>query len=193
MIKDKIKDKSDGNKRKGTASFSPEKRAKMLEKSLETRRRKKAEKELSAESASKLRKKAQELRSQAEKLEQEADEMDGQKSSDKYRKKYESELSEKITEVFGGTVSPQYMKQMIAHAILRKKSVDEIVTPTMYHMDILIDPETSVPDKKEAARILTTLQSAKPAIVEDQVEVLGSVQAEFDNLEKKRINSAPKR
>ena len=107
--------------------------------------------------------------------------------------KYESELSEKITEVFGGTVSPQYMKQMIAHAILRKKSVDEIVTPTMYHMDILIDPETSVPDKKEAARILTTLQSAKPAIVEDQVEVLGSVQAEFDNLEKKRINSAPKR
>ena len=78
MIKDKIKDKSDGNKRKGTASFSPEKRAKMLEKSLETRRRKKAEKELSAESASKLRKKAQELRSQAEKLEQEADEMDGE-------------------------------------------------------------------------------------------------------------------
>ena len=137
---------SNNNKKKGFASLSPERRQEILDKSLATRRRKKLAREQKGKEADDKRSEANDLRKRAELLEQEADEIDGQHSSEKARKKYEAELSNEITEAYGNTVSPQYLKQMIQHAILRGLTVSGIVTPTMAAMDILNGPESSASD-----------------------------------------------
>lgn len=179
--------------RKGFANASPEAKKAANVKSVATRRKQKAERDLIAKRAGEKRDEASQLRRDAEALEQEADEIDGQSSSEKYRKKYEAELANKFTNTYGGTVSPQYLKQMIAHAILRNLTVDQVVTPTMAAMDLLNDPNTSNLERKEAMKQLAVFESAKPAILEEKGESIGSVQDEMAKLMGKYKQVAPKR
>lgn len=176
-------DKKTGNARKGFASESPEDRDKRLAKSLATRRRNKLEKEERAAEAKELRIEADESIKYAESLRIKADKLDGNDSSDKARKAYEFEISESITATFGNSVSPPFLKQMIAHAILRKTRIENIVTPTFAAMDILNNPQSNTTEIQWAIKTLQQFESAKAPIIEDDTgEVIGSVQGEMDKL-----------
>ena len=63
----------------------------------------------------------------------------------------------------------------------------------MAAMDILNDPQTSHSDREKAMKMLQAFESAKPAIVEEVSEGIGSVQEELDKLMNKHNEVAPKR
>jgi len=178
--------KKTGNAAKGFASESKEKRDARLAKSLATRRKNKKKREKLSLKANGLRGEATELRKQAELLEQEADSIDGLSSSDKSKKQREAKLAKEITNRFGRSVSPQYLKQLIAHSILRNTRIDDIVTPTFAAMDILNHPDSSRIDKEKAIKMLQQFESAKPAMVEEESkDVLGSVEDQMKKLQRK--------
>ena len=178
--------KKTGNANKGFASASPEERKRRLAKSLETRRKNKKKRDVAMLKASGLRDEATVLRKQAELLEQEADALDGLDSSDKAKKLKEAKLAKEITERFGRSVSPQYLKQLIAHSILRNTRIDDIVTPTFAAMDILNHPDSSRVDKEKAIKMLQQFESAKPSMIEEEnTDVVGSVEEQMKKLQKK--------
>lgn len=179
--------------KKGFATLSKEEKKRNLEKSLETRRKNKIIKDERRLLSDEKRTKAKELRAQAEHLDTEADLIDGQCTSAINKQKKESELANEITLTFGTTVSAQYLKQMIQHAIMRNMSIDQIVTPTMAAMDVLNDPEASNSERKEASKMLQSFESAKPAIVEEKGESLMSVQGQLEKLMNKFEEVGPKR
>lgn len=187
-------DKKNNNSGKGFASMSQEKQDAARRKSVETRRRNREEKEKKVKLAKEKRTKAESLIKQAEMLQQEADELDGQCSSEKYRKKREAELIQSIEERFRDSVSPQYLKMMKQHAILRGLSVDELVTPSHAAMDILHDPNASAKEKQDAMKALQQFENAKPQAKQDEDgDAIGSAQEEFNKLIDKVDMIAPKR
>ena len=180
--------------KRGFGAMDPEKAAAMRAKSLETRRRNKEAKEGKAEEARKKRAEADALIKKAEQLRQEADELDGQNSSEKARKAHEKKLNDQIDAAFRDSVSPQYLKIMKRHAIMRNLSVDQLVSPTMAAMDILHDPKTDTKQRNEAMKLLQSFENSKPAAPkEEEGGQVGSIQEEMDALMTKLADSAPKR
>lgn len=152
------------------------------DKSLATRRANKVKKEAAFKKASAMRKEAGELRARATTLEEDADSIDGQNSSTKNKRKADEKLAEQITDMYGDTVSSQYLKQVIKYAILRGKRPEEIITPTLAAMDILHDLNSSPVDKNKAMVMLQQYESAKPALREEEVATIGNSQEEMDSL-----------
>lgn len=185
-------DKVNNNASRGFGSFSDEKKKKIHQKSLETRQKKKLAREENEKAAGSKRKRAARLRKQAEQLEQEADEFDGQISSDKARKKYEADLADEISITFGASVSTQYLKTMIQFAILYNKTAKELVTPTMAAMEMLVSTKASQSDKKEAIKLLAPFEVAKPAVKEEEIRVIGSVEENINKLMELHSSVAPR-
>ncbi|AFK66669.1 hypothetical protein COPG_00073 [Colwellia phage 9A] len=182
------------NSKKGFASFSPEKKEKALAKSVATRKRNKEEKAQKVLQATALRDKADKLIKQAEMLQQEADELDGKCSSDKSKKKKNAELVNAIDERFRDSVSAQYLKMMKQHAIKNNHSVDELTTPSFIAMDILMSPTASTKEKLEAQKLLQQFENAKPTLKpEEDTDVIGNKQEEFNKLMLSLDNASPKR
>lgn len=141
-----------------------------------------------------LRKKADELQLEVERLRQDADDLDGDVTSDRQRKKREALLLLEIDDRFRDSVSSQYLKMIKQHAILRGLTIEEIVTPSMIAMDVLVDPNSSAREKQDATRSLQQFENSKPvAKVEESTDVVGSAQEEFDKLMMVAAASAPKR
>lgn len=186
--------KSNNNSKKGFASFSPEKKEEALEKSRITRRKNKEEKAEKLIQATALRNQADKLIKQSEMLQQEADELDGKCSSDKSKKKRDAELVNAIDERFRDSVSAQYLKMMKQHATKNNHSVDELTTPSFIAMDILMSPSASTKEKLEAQKLLQQFENAKPTIKpEEDKDVIGNKQEEFDKLMTALDNASPKR
>lgn len=184
---------TNGRSKQGFAGFSKEKRAAIYAKSQETRKNKAALRKKVELEAKSIRDKVAKLRKEADTLEHKADEIDGRKTSLKNRKQQEATLTQEITDKFGRSVSSQYLKQMIQHAILRNLSVDQLVTPTMAAMDILNDPTSTSNERKDVMKMLQAFESAKPAITEVVETGIGSVQEEIDKLMAKHDEVSPKR
>jgi hypothetical protein len=185
---------TNNNSKKGFASFSEEKQNEARAKSAITRKRNKDAKVESIRQAAELRSKADKLLKQAEMLQQEADALDGKSSSDKNKKKRDSELVNAIDERFRDSVSPQYLKMMKQHAIKNNHSVDELTTPSFTAMDILMSQTASTKEKLEAQKLLQQFENAKPTMKpEEDSDVIGNKQEEFDKLMNALDNASPKR
>ena len=117
--------------RRGFAGIDPEIAEQSRLKSLETRKANAEMRNNRLEAAKKLRDQVTELRKEIEVLEQKADELDGEITANKNRRKYEAQLTADLEELIGGVVSPQYLKQTIAHAIRTGLSADQVITPRL--------------------------------------------------------------
>ena len=185
---------TNNNSKKGFASFSKEKQKEARAKSAITRKRNKDAKVESIRQAAELRSKADKLLKQAEMLQQEADALDGKSSSDKNKKKRDLELVNAIDERFRDSVSAQYLKMMKQHAIKNNHSVDELTTPSFTAMDILMSQTASTKEKLEAQKLLQQFENAKPTMKpEEDSDVIGNKQEEFDKLMIALDNASPKR
>lgn len=179
---------------KGFAGMDREAMLEIQRKGQEAKKRNLAIKRQKVKEAEQMRAKADELQTEAERLRQEADDIDGDYTSDKYRKRREAQLCAEIDERFRDSVSPQYLKMMKQHAILRQMTVDELVTPSMMAMDILVDPNASSKEKQDAMKALQQFENSKPiAKTDEDTDVVGSGQEELDKLKAKLAMAAPKR
>lgn len=182
------------SKKQGFASFSKEKQEEARRKSAETRAANKLKKEKQLKQANTLREEAEDLQKKVEMLLQQADELDGQCSSSKLRKKRESEVCDRIDELYRDTVSPQYLSIMKKYAILRGVSAESMVTPTFVAMDILHNTNSTPRELENAVKALQQYENARPAMKTDEgMDVIGSAQEVFDGLMTKVADSAPKR
>ena len=180
--------------RRGFAGIDPEIAEQSRLKSLETRKANAEKRNKRLEAAKKLRDQAAELKKEVEKLEQQADELDGEITAAKNRRKYEAQLTADLEELIGGVVSPQYLKQTIAHAIRTGLSADQVITPIQAAMDILHDPDVSRKERLDAIKLLSSFEASKPVAKESDVgDTLGSVQDELNKLKAKHGDLAPKR
>ncbi len=162
------------------------------DKSLATRRANKLKKEKAAKEAKAMRAEAVKLRKRVTELEDGADTLDGQNSSEKNKLKADESLAEQISDMYGDTVSPQYLKQIIKYAILRGKRAEEIITPTMAAMDIMHDLDAKAADKNKAMALLQQFENSKPAIKEEVAETIRSSQDEMDSLMEMFNNVGPR-
>lgn len=180
--------------RRGLAGMAPEKAAAAREKSLETRRRNKLQRDETLEKAKELRAQATAFINRAEKLNMEADELDGQCSSAKAKSLRAAEISEEIIATFKDSVSPQYLKQMVSYAISRNLRAHQCTTPTYIAMDIINSPETSKKEKADANKQLMQIEISKPKMLEDsEGDYVGSVEEEMGALMLALENASPKR
>lgn len=174
--------------------MSPEKAEAARAKSLETRRSNKKLKEEKLDKAKELRKQASAFMARAEKLNTEADDLDGQCSSEKTKKLKAAEISEDITSTYKDSVSPQYLKQMIAYAINRGLYAHQMTTPTYIAMDIINSADSSKKEKQEAMKTLAQIEISKPRMVEEEAsDYVGSVEEEMQALMSTLSNVSPKR
>lgn len=186
-------DKSDTTSKRGFASMSASKQKESREKSLATRKKNKRQRERNVRTASKKRKEADELIAQAEMLRAEADALDGQNSSKKSIATRNAKLTEEITEEYRDSVSAQYLKLMIQHAIRNDLTVDQLTTPSHALMDILNDAKSTIADRKDAIRSLQQYENAKPQMaVEETGNGIGSAQEEMDKLMGSWASMAPR-
>ncbi|QYW06134.1 hypothetical protein KASIA_p090 [Shewanella phage vB_SspS_KASIA] len=180
--------------RRGFAGIDPEIAEQSRLKSLETRKANAEMRNNRLEAAKKLRDQVTELKKEIEILEQKADELDGEITANKNRRKYEAQLTADLEELIGGVVSPQYLKQTIAHAIRTGLSADQVITPIQAAMDILHDPDVTRKERLDAIKLLSAFESSKPIAKEvDMGDTLGSVQDELNKLKAKHGDLAPKR
>lgn len=190
MAEDKSKPRKS---KRGFAGIDPEIAEQSRLKSLETRRANAEMRNKRLEEAKKLRNQVTELRKEIEILEQKADELDGEITANKNRRKYEAQLTADLEELIGGVVSPQYLKQTIAHAIRTGLSADQVITPIQAAMDILHDPDVTRKERLDAIKLLSAFESSKPVAKEsDTSDTLGSVQDELNKLKAKHGDLAPK-
>jgi phage shock protein A len=146
------------------------------------------------DAAKELRDQVTVLKKEIEVLEQKADELDGEITATKNRRRYEAQLTADLEELIGGVVSPQYLKQTIAHAIRTGLSADQVITPIQAAMDILHDPDVTRKERLDAIKLLSAFESSKPVSKEiDMGDTLGSVQDELNKLKAKHGDLAPKR
>lgn len=187
-------EKVDNTSSRGFGGMSPEKQDKLRAKSLATRKRNKRLREKNSILANEKREEANDLIAQAEMLRAEADQLDGQDSSKKSKAARNAKLTEEITEQYRDSVSPQYLKMMIQHAIVRGLTVNQIVTPSHAAMDILNSPTSTTAEKKDAMKALQQFENAKPQIVaEVEGNGIGTVQEELNKLMDLHGSVAPKR
>lgn len=180
--------------RRGFAGIDPKIAEASRLKSLETRKVNAEMRNKRLDAAKELRDQVTVLKKEIEILEQKADELDGEITATKNRRRYEAQLTADLEELIGGVVSPQYLKQTIAHAIRTGLSADQVITPIQAAMDILHDPDVTRKERLDAIKLLSAFESSKPVSKEiDMGDTLGSVQDELNKLKAKHGDLAPKR